>query len=285
MTEPYEAADRLVRVYPADEPNGTGLVWVHGGAFAGGDLDMPESDWVARQLSARGTTVVSVDYRLSPIPVGWDAPATAEDRSAHHYPAASDDILTAWSWALDNAAELRIDRARLALGGTSAGGNLAAGATLRLIEHGFSPLPALAVLAYPTLLAVQPPPGPELRRALDADPEADRFGPDLVRSMYESYVGGPVEDAPLGAIPGLARPGDLVRFPPTLMINDDVDELRVSGEAFAESLRAAGRPVDVVIEPGTIHGHLNRPDEAAASASIDRIATRLAALAPAIGGS
>jgi len=45
-----------VRVYPAREPNGTGLVWAHGGAFAFGDLDMPESDWVASQLAARGTT-------------------------------------------------------------------------------------------------------------------------------------------------------------------------------------------------------------------------------------
>ncbi len=62
------------------------------------------------------------------------------------------------------------------------------------------------------------------------------------------------------------------------MINGDVDELRVSGEAFAASLRDAGRQVDVVTEPGTQHGHLNRPAEPAASVSIDRIATRLAAL-------
>ncbi|HKP07025.1 MAG TPA: alpha/beta hydrolase fold domain-containing protein, partial [Microbacterium sp.] len=161
MSEPYSAADGLVRVYPAREPNGTGLVWAHGGAFAFGDLDMPESDWVASQLAAHGTTVVSVDYRLAPVPAGWrpDTPA----RGGHHYPAASDDMLSAWAWTLENAGRLRIDPYRLAIGGTSAGGNLAAGATLRLIERRSTPLPALVLLAYPTLLAVQPPPQPALR--------------------------------------------------------------------------------------------------------------------------
>lgn len=270
MSEPYAAADGLVRVYPARAPQGTGLVWAHGGAFAFGDLDMPETDWVARELSAGGTTVVSVDYRLAP-----DASAPA--RGGHHYPAASDDLLTAWSWTLEKADRLRIDRQRLALGGTSAGGNLAAGATLRLIERGAAP-PALVVLAYPTLLAVQSPPDAALRALLDANPGADRFGPATVLGMYENYLGGSVEHAPLGAVPGLARPADLVQFPPTFMVNGEADELRVSGEAFAASLRAAGRPIEVMTEPGTEHGHLNRPHEAAASVSIDRIATRLAAL-------
>jgi acetyl esterase/lipase len=188
-------------------------------------------------------------------------------------------VLAAWSWTLETADRLRIDRDRLALGGTSAGGNLAAGATLRLIERRAAHLPALVILAYPTLLAVQPAPDAALRALLDANPEADRFGPDAVREMYENYLGCPVDHAPLGAIPGRARPVDLVQFPPTLMINGEADQLRVSGEAFAATLRAAGRAVEVVTEPGTEHGHLNRPHEPAASVSIDRLATRLSTLA------
>jgi acetyl esterase/lipase len=279
MADTYTAADGLVRVYPAREPNGTGLVWAHGGGFAGGDLDMPEADWVARSLADRGTTVVSVDYRLAPTPAESTEGFEGGPRPGVHYPAASDDILTAWSWAVQSAAGLRIDPARLGLGGASAGANLATGAILRMIETGLTPLPALAVLAYPTLLAVQPAPDAALRAALDAVPEADQFGPEAVRAMYENYLGGPVGDAPLAAVPGRAAASDLIAFPPTLMINGDIDELRVSGEVFAATLRSAGRDLDLVRERGTTHGHLNRPDEPAASVSIDRIVVRLATLA------
>lgn len=278
MAEPYSAADGLVRVYPAREPNGTGLVWAHGGGFAGGDLDMPEADGVSRALAARGTTVVSVDYRLAPLSAEWAAAVGATPRGGVHYPAASDDVLTAWRWTRGHAARLRIDTSRLAIGGASAGANLVTGAVLRLLEGADEALPALVVLAYPTLLAVQPAPDAALRAALDAQPDADRFGPDAVLGMYLNYLGGPVDDAPLAAIPGLASPADVADFPPTLMINGDVDELRVSGEVFAGTLAAAGREIEVVTEPGTQHGHLNRLDEPAASLSLDRIAARLAAL-------
>jgi acetyl esterase/lipase len=113
----------------------------------------------------------------------------------------------------------------------------------------------------------------------DGDPEADAFGPDAVLEMYQNYLGGPVDGAPLPAIPGRATAEDLAHFPPTLMINGEVDELRVSGEHFARTL-AAGREIVVLAEPGTRHGHLNRPDEPAFAASIERIVSRLAALSP-----
>ena len=275
MSAPHSAADGLVRVYPAADPDGSGLVWAHGGAFAFGDIDMPESDWVGRELAARGTTVVSVDYRLAPVPAGFrdDLPA----RDGEHFPAGSDDMVAAFRWARAKAEGLGIRPDALAIGGTSAGGNLAAGAVLRL---GTDELPALVVLAYPTLLAVQPEPDAELRAKLDADPEADLFRRDSVLWMYENYLGGPVDDAPIAAVPGLATASDLAAFPPTLMVNGDVDELRVSGEHFAASLAAAGREIDVVFEPGTRHGHLNRPEEEAATRTIERIAARLKTLTP-----
>lgn len=284
----YSAADGLVRVYPADAaaPRPTpGLVWAHGGGFVAGDLDMPEADWVARSLAARAVTVVSIDYRL------------AVD-GAGRYPAGSDDVLAAWSWTLEHAEELDIDPSRLPIGGASAGANLVTGAVLRLLHPRWSSsdaggdayrdrapglvtaaelptrppeLPAGVLLAYPTLLAVQPAPDAALRALLDANPLADRFGPAAVRAMYEDYLGGPVDEAPLPAVPGRAEASDLVGFPPVLMINDEADELRVSGELFAATLASAGVAVDLVTEPGTDHGHLNRPDEPAASASIERM--------------
>ncbi len=208
MTSPYLAADDLVRVYPAKAPNGSGLVWAHGGGFGAGDLDMPEADAVARSLAAAGTTVISVDYRL----VG----------DGCRYPAPSDDILTAWIWTLAHADDLGIER--LAIGGASAGANLVTGATLRMLHEpvpktsarqgGGIRLPDLVVLAYPTLLAVQPEPDAALRIALDADPLADRFGPEVVRGMYENFLGGPVDDAPLYAVPGLATADGRRRISP-----------------------------------------------------------------------
>jgi acetyl esterase len=284
---PYAAADGLVRVYPADAAASRpapGLVWAHGGGFAAGDLDMPEADWVARAFAARGVTVVSIDYRLA--------------GDGCRYPAPSDDMLTAWDWTLAHADELGIDPDRLVVGGASAGANLVTGAVLRLLGHparsdsaGGAPapdatpevapetrspsaaltLPAGVFLSYPTLLAVQPAPDATLRAMLDANPAADRFGPGVVRGMYENYLGGPVDDAPLPAVPGLATPADLAGFPPVLMVNGEADELRVSGETFAATLAAASVPVEVVTEPGTEHGHLNRPDEPAASVTIERV--------------
>lgn len=301
MTEqtPYRAADGLVRVYPADAaaPRPTAaLVWAHGGGFAAGDLDMPEADWVARTLAERGITVVSVDYRL----VG----------DGCRYPAPSDDVIAAWRWTLQHTHELGIDPARAAIGGASAGANLVAGSILRILARASMParaiidsaggapapgaapevaqetrapsakpeLPAGVFLAYPTLLAVQPSPDAALRAMLDANPDADRLAARRVAEMYEGYLGGPVDDAPLPAVPGLAAASDLVGYPPVLMVNSEIDELRVSGEVFAATLAGAGVPIELVTEPGTQHGHLNRPDEPAASVTIVRVVRWIAAL-------
>lgn len=262
-----------VRVYAPATPAGPGLVWLHGGGFMAGDLDMPEGDWVARSFAERGIAVVSVDYSLAPVPHEWAPRAGSSERGGVHYPVALDEVEHAFRWAVDSD----LAAGPWALGGASAGGNLAAGAALRL-SQGDGPVPALSVLAYPTLQAVQGAPDAALRAALDANPDADRFGPDAVRGMYENYLGGSVDDAPIFAAPGSATAADLERFPATIMINGDTDELRVSGEAFAALLREAGVEVDASTEPGTVHGHLNRPEEAAATASLDRFAARILAL-------
>lgn len=262
ITEPYDAADGLLRVYPADTDGQTGLapalMWAHGGGFRGGDLDMPEAHWTSGALAARGVTVISVDYRH----LG----------GGFHYPAPSDDILTAWAWTLQHAEELGIDAKRIALGGASAGGNLVTGAVLRLLSGDADdlPLPAGVFLAYPTLLAEQPEPDAALLALLDANPSAIH-PPDYVSDMYRNFFGGPVDDAPLAVVPGRAAASDLAGFPPVLMINSEIDLLRLSGEVFAETLVAAGIPMELVTEPAVLHGHLNRPEESGATASLDRV--------------
>lgn len=268
-----------VRVYRPlladDRPAAHGLVWLHGGGFSAGTLDWPEADWVSRAFAQHGIAVVSVDYRLAPLRRGQVPESWFDERV--HYPVASHEVAFAFEWAAMSGLVADRGLAHWAFGGASAGANLAAGAVLRL-AHERRASPALAVLAYPTLLAVQPAPDPALRAALDASPERDRFAPAEVLAMYENYLGGPIQDADIYAIPGLASAAELAVFPPTIIINDEVDELRVSGEAFAAKLREAGVDVDASTEPGTRHGHLNRPDEPAAQASVDRFAARIGAV-------
>lgn len=247
-----------------------GLVWLHGGGFAYGDLDMPEGDWVADQLAARGIGVVSVDYRLAPRPTA----------AGFTFPVPADDVLAAFHWTLAHAAELGLDPGALSIGGASAGGALAAAAAVRLRDAG-GPAPRRVLLAYPTVHAVLPDPSEELAAKILLLPEQDIFTPAEVAEMNLNYVGDPAELANPHAFPG---GHDLSALPPTLIINSDLDSLRSSGEAYAEELRAAGVDVTCLSEPGTVHGHLDRPDQPGATVSLERMATWLLSDRPDIAG-
>ncbi len=241
-----DSADGVpVRVYRPDtelhpEPRAA-LVWAHGGGFVVGDLDMPESDAVARRLQENGILVVAVDYRLA-------GPGTT-------YPAPSDDVLTAWRWGREFCRSSGVPVQRIQLGGASAGGNLAAGAVLRLLAGG-GDVPAAVFLAYPTLHAVPPAASSVAQAAVGTLPQDERWSPAQVAAMYEAYLGGPLDEAPAPAVPGTA---DLEGFPPTFVLTSETDGLRGSADEFARRLVLAGSPVVSVCEPGTVHGHLNTP--------------------------
>src|SRR3954449_659456 len=217
-----------------------GLVWLHGGAFRMGDLDMPEADWTARQVCERaGAVVVSVDYRLA---VGGVT-----------YPVPHDDAVAAVRWVRDSAAGVGIDPGRISLGGASAGGNLATGAALRLRDDdGW--VPAALLLAYTTLHAVVPPPSPSLTPLLEEIPRLLRFLPEDRRSITENYLGGPASRADGYAMPGGAV---LEGLCPVLLLDAEYDDLRASAEVFAGQLTAAGVDVRQVAVPGMLHGFLN----------------------------
>ena len=216
------------------------LVWLHGGAFRMGDLNMPEADWTAREICERaGAVVVSVDYRLC---VGGVT-----------YPVPHEDTVAAIRWVRDAAASLGVDPARISVGGASAGGNLAAGATLRVRDDdGWCP--ANLLLAYTTLHAVVPPPSPSLAPLLADVPLLLRFLPDVRRGITENYLGGPASGADGYAMPANAV---LEGLCPVLLLNSEYDDLRASAEAFAGQLAVAGVDVRQVLARGMLHGFLN----------------------------
>jgi len=261
----YRARANGARVSRAGETSGrTGFVWVHGGGFIGGDLDMAEANWVSMALAARGFAVLSVEYR----------------KALHgvHYPVPSDDVLAAWSWATAHPAEFGAAPGDLHLGGASAGGNLVAGVTKRL-RDGAGEMPMSLVLVYPALHAELPAPSDSLRAALAATSGGENTattGASILRQLCLQYAGSEEALQDPYAFPAN---GDLRGQPPVFILNAEADPLRASGEAYADALRAAGVDVTVELEPGTSHGHVNEPFTPGAQQSLERIATWLHARA------
>lgn len=218
------------------------LVWMHGGAFVGGDLDMPEADRTAREVCVRaGAVVVSVDYRLA---VG-----------GVHYPVPLDDVVAVVRSVRDRAAGLGVDPQRLAVGGASAGANLATGAVLRARdEDGW--LPAVLVAAYGVFHPVLPQVPPEVDALLAQVPTMLRFTAEGTAGITANYLGGPPESADGYAMPALA---DLTSLCPVLMVDAEGDDLRGSEEPFARQLTEAGVPLRRHVVPGVMHGFLNLP--------------------------
>lgn len=274
-----------VRVYPADRPSGAVLVWAHGGGFLGGTLDMPEADATARLLAERGIPVVSVGYSLAPADLllalpdaerGPNVPTRAQIEAEIaasgprvHYPVASLQLLAAFDWAVAHAAELGGSPDRVAIGGASAGGNLAASAALRARDRGAA-APAALLLCYPALHADLPAARADLADAL-ALPDGSA-PPEPPRVLELNYVGDAARLAEPYAFPG----GHDVRgLPPTTIVNARRDRLRASGEAFAAELAVAGVDVAVVQERDADHGYLNLPGHPAALHTVARFARAL----------
>lgn len=228
-----------VRVYtPAGEPWAE-LVWAHGGSFVRGDLDWPEADGVSRGFAAAGIRVHSVDYVLASDTV--------------HAPAPGNDV----------AAVLRSVTAGsdlpVVIGGASAGGHLAALAALaqaELAASGDGRAATALILEYPTLHRVQRADA-AISAATAALPEQRRFRADRIAEMYTRYLG----DADAPVVAGELSRQQLALMPPTVIVNADADDLRASGEEFAEQLALSGVRVIEYTQPGTVHGYMNRPEE------------------------
>lgn len=232
FTVPGPAGPLTVRHYRA-EPGAPLLVFLHGGGFVVGSLTT--HDGFCRRLSQdAGVHVLSVDYRLAP---------------EHKAPAAGEDSFAAYRWALENAAELGADPDRVAIGGDSAGGNLAAVVTQAARDEGVA-LPALQLLIYPMV----DPVAETVSRSLFAD------GFFLTKADIEwfdrHYVDGadvPQDDPRVAPL----RAADLSGLSPALLVTAGFDPLRDEGRAYAEALAAAGVPVDHREYGSLVHAFIN----------------------------
>jgi acetyl esterase len=227
---PGPAGEIPVRIYT---PRGEGpfpvLVYFHGGGWVVGNLDTVDS--LCRRLTnGVNCVVVSVDYRLAP---------------EHKFPSASDDAYAAVEWVAENAASIHADSNRIAVGGDSAGGNLAAVAALMARDKGF-PSFCYQMLVYPVT-----------HHSFETDSyrdNAEGYGltTNTMRWFWDHYLANEQDGDNPYASPLLAS--DLSGLPPALVITAEFDPLRDEGEAFAERLRAAGVPVEAKRYDGMVHG-------------------------------
>ncbi|MDT5363484.1 MAG: acetyl esterase [Mycobacterium sp.] len=209
------------------------LVFFHGGGFVIGDIDT--HDGLCRLICRdAGVHVLSIDYRLAP---------------EHKAPAAVEDCYAAYRWALEHAAELGADPARVAVGGDSAGGNLAAVVAQQARADGVQ-LPALQLLIYPvTDLSAD-----TRSKTLFADGYfLTKKDMDWFRAQY--LKGAPIDGADPRVAPLLAD--DFSGLPPALLLTGGFDPLRDEGNQYAAALAAAGVPVDHRHYPSLIHGFAN----------------------------
>lgn len=207
------------------------LVYIHGGGWTIGDLDT--HDVLCRQLALAGAcAVVSVDYRMGP---------------EHRFPAAVDDVVAATRHVRDHGAALGVDPKRLAIGGDSAGGNLAAVACLVLREAGEA-LPAFQLLIYPAtdMRAVAP--------SHTTRGDGYLLTRDSIAWYRGQYIADPAQWADWRASPLLAQ--SHAGLPPALVLTAGFDPLCDEGAQYADALSAAGVPAQLVCFERQIHGFL-----------------------------
>lgn len=227
------------------------LVYFHGGGWTIGDLDT--HDVVCRALANRAQcAVISVDYRMGP---------------EHRFPAAVEDCVAATRWAAEQAAALGVDAARIAVGGDSAGGNLAAVVAIMLRDAGGPPL-AFQALVYPAT-----------EQRMDT-PSHAKFGEGYLLTRQnmlwfrDNYL-SPRDYDDWRASP--LRAPDLARLPPAHIITAGYDPLVDEGRAYSDRLVAAGVPVLYECFEGMAHGFLTMGGVlAAANHAVYRLGQSLA---------
>jgi len=226
-------------------------VFFHGGGWVVGNVE--SHDTMCRHLANRaGCVVVSVDYRLAP---------------EHKFPAAVEDCFAATAWVADNAASLGVDAKRLAVGGDSAGGNLAAVVSLLARDRG-APRISYQLLIYPAVDAAMTHP------SIARFAEGYLLTRATMRWFYDQYLRAP-EDAADWRVSPLAAP-DVGGVAPAFVLTAGYDPLCDEGDAYAARLAAAGVAITHRRFADQIHGFaMNGKLIRAADAALDEAAAAL----------
>lgn len=224
--------DVVVRIYRlvAQVQASPALLWIHGGGYVLGDID--STDLVVRQLVAdTGCVVASVDYRLAP---------------ENPYPAPLEDCYAALRYLFDQAGVLQVDSTRIAVGGASAGGGLAAGLALLARDRGEFDI-AFQLLIYPMLDDRNVQPASEQR------PDTLLWTRKNNLIGWRSYLDQELGTGDVSPYAAAFRADDLSGLPPAFIPVGDLDLFLDENIEYARRLIAAGVRTQLNVYPGAYH--------------------------------
>lgn len=229
---PKGAPKVAVRIYRPGKNYDTRptLLWIHGGGYMLGDID--QEDFSSKQFALAGKcNIVSVEYRLAP---------------EHPYPAPLEDCYAALKWLASHADQLGVDGSRIAIGGASAGGGLAAG--LALLARDRAEVPVIfQLLIYPMINDYNTAPaGKNLPDALFWTRESNLIG-------WRSYLGCKPGSQDVSCYAAAFRATDLKNLPPAYIAVGDIDLFAREDIDYAGRLIAAGVPTELHVYPGGCH--------------------------------
>jgi acetyl esterase/lipase len=244
---PDGAPEVALRIY---RPKGGGsnlpcIYWVHGGGYFTGSAMDPDAR-LDRWVSQIGCVAVSVEYRLAP-----ETP----------FPGPLDDVHAGLQWVANNPSELGIDASKLAIGGGSAGGGLAAGLALLVRDRGEIPV-IFQLLVYPMIDD----------RFLTVSSTMDTIGWTVAASRlgWSAYLGVPPGSDGVSPYAAPARAEDLSGLPPAFVCVGDLDIFRDEDIEYARRLSDAGVPTELHVYPGVPHAFENSAPEVAVSRHFSR---------------